>query len=349
MQRERLMRNSRGERDPPRAPASSRKLSETGSPIGHDPLISGYHFNTIRKLRSTKADAKPPSGRSLSALIRREVIERFARLSGGSAPPTLILMTDSTDEEDPAPNPGHPACSDFEASDYCRESWQLHRAALERCPEGHWHKCACGRFCAVIPIVIQDRCLAAVKLACPAAAHEQDFIRQAELLDVLCAIFVHENVKFLGRPARAGRKVASDDGSTASPNEIAAMPGPRHPRIAQALEYVREHLADPKLTVARVARALGIHPHYLSQIYVRATGGRLSEYIKIQRVRSAKKLLIETEWQIKRIARETGHANPNWFCHVFGVYAGLTPGAFRKRARARLLRNAAPSRRDAAR
>ena len=59
----------------------------------------------------------------------------------------------------------------------------------------------------------------------------------------------------------------------------------------------------------------------------------MSRYIAVRRVELAKTLLVTTDWQIKRIARETGHANPTWFSHVFGVHTGCTPGEHRRRAR----------------
>jgi transcriptional regulator GlxA family with amidase domain len=55
-------------------------------------------------------------------------------------------------------------------------------------------------------------------------------------------------------------------------------------------------------------------------------------FIASRRVELAKTLLATTDRQIKYIAHETGHANPNWFCHVFNVHTGLTPGEYRRRS-----------------
>jgi hypothetical protein len=38
-------------------------------------------------------------------------------------------------------------------------------------------------------------------------------------------------------------------------------------------------------------------------------------------------------WTKLPIARDTGHANPNWFCHVFRVHTGLTPNGYRRQSR----------------
>ena len=53
----------------------------------------------------------------------------------------------------------------------------------------------------------------------------------------------------------------------------------------------------------------------------------MNRFITARRVERAKTLLATTHWQIKEIARATGHANANWFCHLFRLSTGLTPGA----------------------
>jgi len=59
----------------------------------------------------------------------------------------------------------------------------------------------------------------------------------------------------------------------------------------------------------------------------------MSWYLAVRRVELAKTLLATTHRQVKVIARDTGHANPNWFCHVFRVHTGLTPNGYRRQSR----------------
>jgi transcriptional regulator GlxA family with amidase domain len=61
-------------------------------------------------------------------------------------------------------------------------------------------------------------------------------------------------------------------------------------------------------------------------------GMRMGRYIAELRIEIAKKLLLETDWQVKRIAFESGHRNPDWFSEVFRAHTGMTPSVFRRKA-----------------
>jgi AraC-like DNA-binding protein len=239
------------------------------------------------------------------------------------------------DNDEPPPNPGHPACNEYAATDYCRESWQLHLAELRHRPATHWHKCDYGRRCALVPIVYRDRCLAVIKLVGPAALAEEAFEHQVELLDLLARDFVNaeaERLKRWLRTAPPALEPATNAAAEAAPHAHEPV---THPLVLRALQCVEEHLSDPALTVGRVAREMDVHPNYLSGLFVDQLGERMSRFIARQRIERAKTLLTTTDWQIKRIAGDTGHANPNWFGYVFRALAGCTPGEFRRRSRAR--------------
>jgi AraC-like DNA-binding protein len=188
--------------------------------------------------------------------------------------------------------------------------------------------------CALVPVVYHERCLAVVRLVCPASFVEENFERHVELLDVLVKGFVISEADFLGqlmRPEGAAVELGAPPSlSTGSPVEQR----PSHPQVLRALQYIEDHLSDPKLTVGGVAHKLDLHPDYLSHLFAEQVGQRMSRFIAARRVERAKTLLATTDWQVKRIARETGHANPNWFCHVFSVHIGLAPGRYRRESRA---------------
>ena len=148
-------------------------------------------------------------------------------------------------------------------------------------------------------------------------------------MELLVRDFAASQAEFLKRVPggiTAEEATAACAESTAGPK---TAPSPTHPQVLRALEYVATNLSDPRLTVAKVASVLDVCPTYLSEVFVEQMGERMSRLIAAKRVEKAKKLLATTDWQVKRIALETGHANPNWFCHVFCVYTGLTPGEYR--------------------
>ncbi len=156
---------------------------------------------------------------------------------------------------------------------------------------------------------------------------EAEFVRHIELLELLTDAFSHNFRGLLSELA------------TASPApvhaEAATRHGPQpqstidHPKILAAIRYVAEHLCEPGLTVERISHVLEINPTYLSRVFAEQTGMRLSRYIADHRIRRAQHLLATTHWQIKRIALLTGHANPNWFSHVFQVHTGMAPTDYR--------------------
>ncbi len=278
-----------------------------------------------------KATGKPTVARLLE-LLGKQVVDRFARV-GGTHVQALALAVSEPNEEDPAPNPSHPACVEFAASDYCRESWQLHLAKLARRPETHSGICQHERICAIVPVVCEDRCLAVVKLAGPTSLDKTEFTRLVELLELLVNDFTTAHADFLRRvPGGVTAEHAFSPACRPAGNPD-LRPPPAHPQVARAIDYITTHLSDPRLTVARVASVLGLYPTYLSEIFVQHVGQRMSRFIAARRVEQAKRLLVTTDWQIKRIALETGHANPNWFCHVFAAQVGITPGEYRRLVR----------------
>jgi len=296
-------------------------------------VIRGHYFKRLRPRRSPHTpDAQLFRG-DLYALLLHDVVERFARVGDVELPAVSLDVSEPENAEDPPTNPGHPACAQYAGSDYCRESWQLHLAELKRQPETHWHKCDYGRLCAIVPIVYRDRCLAAVKIACPASMDEDDFERQVELLDILAKEFVISNSEYLERLSRA-QEAGVERGTAAPECTVECVERrPSHPRILKAIRKIQEQLADPRLTVGRVARELNMDPSYLAHLFVEQVGQRMSRFIAARRIELAKNLLTKTDRQIKRIAHETGHANANWFCCVFRSFSGLTPGAYRRQSR----------------
>jgi AraC-like DNA-binding protein len=162
---------------------------------------------------------------------------------------------------------------------------------------------------------------------------EEEFEHHVELLDILVRDFVSAEADFLSRLVRREQEAAESD--TPLPPGPGTLPQGQavHPQVLKAIDYIQEHLSDPKLTIARIAFALDIHPDYLGHLFAAQVGQRMGQFIIAKRVELAKTLLATTDWQIKRIAYETGYANPNWFCHVFIVHTGLTPGECRKESR----------------
>lgn len=301
-------------------------MTSTGE---RDAPMARRHF---LKRRRDRRGSGPPTVTTLLALLGEHVIDRFARV-GLTEVQAVALGVSEPNEEEPAPNPSHPACAEFAASDYCRESWQLHLAKLKRHAETHWGTCQHERLCAMIPVVCAHRCLAVVKLAGPASLNKSEFRRLMEILELLVRDFAASHADFLRRVPGGVAQIEALPAPPGANEGRAVGPSPTHPQVVRALEYIAAHLSDPRLRVGHMASVLDVCPSYLSELFVAHVGQRLSRFIATRRIELAKNLLATTDRQIKRIALETGHANPNWFSHVFSVHTGLTPGEYRAAAR----------------
>lgn len=84
------------------------------------------------------------------------------------------------------------------------------------------------------------------------------------------------------------------------------------------------------ISVADVAKALGVSYKYLSHMYKEKTGVALSEYINITKIAFAKEQLIYTDYSFEQIAYNYGYSSQSHFGQVFKKVTGMTPGKYRE-------------------
>lgn len=72
------------------------------------------------------------------------------------------------------------------------------------------------------------------------------------------------------------------------------------------------------------------HPNYLAKCMLAVYGVTPIHYLQQYRIEQAKKLLIQTDWSITRIANEVGFSTPAYFSSVFNEKVGVSPANFRK-------------------
>lgn len=247
--------------------------------------------------------------------LDEQVIRRFRRITGLN-----IRVLETGQPAEP-----HPDCAAYRNSNYCHRVFEAHLKETQARPQTHWLRCKHAMYCAFVPLVWRGQCLASCQVVCSDFIGQHEFERCIELLDVLVENFV----------SRAQHLLTSSAGESCAESLQDARLGknPLHPRIITALEYIRRHITDPDLTVSRMARVLDINSTYLAHLFAQQMGVRLSRYICSCRIDIAKKLLKETNWQVKRIALESGHSNPCWFSEVFHMNTGMTPTQFRLQAR----------------
>lgn len=99
--------------------------------------------------------------------------------------------------------------------------------------------------------------------------------------------------------------------------------------VAQAIRYMRQHLAEP-LTVEDVARTVNLSPSHFSREFKSRTGYSPYEYLVLRRIDEAKHLLTSSELSVTEIADRVGYNSKENFIHAFQKNVGVSPGVFRK-------------------
>ncbi|MEC3956290.1 AraC family transcriptional regulator [Nocardia sp. CDC153] len=114
---------------------------------------------------------------------------------------------------------------------------------------------------------------------------------------------------------------------------IAGERPPQAPAMAQArervLEYLRQHFADPGLTVDHIAAACSISRSTLYRA-TEADGGVVSALRRL-RLAHARKLLLTRSATISSIAAGCGFGSERQFYRAFQEETGMSPGEFRHR------------------
>lgn len=85
-----------------------------------------------------------------------------------------------------------------------------------------------------------------------------------------------------------------------------------------------------RITSKKLAERLDVSPGYLSRLFIREEGMKLTDYIAYIKVETAKKKLLYTEDSFEEIVYSLGFSTQSHFGQVFKKYAGMTPGQYQK-------------------
>jgi AraC-like DNA-binding protein len=93
-------------------------------------------------------------------------------------------------------------------------------------------------------------------------------------------------------------------------------------------KFIEEHSGE-ELSLRRAAKAVNIHPNYLSEKFKQVTGMNFVEYIARTRFEKACKLLHDGGLRISDIAFAAGFQSLSQFNRVFKKLCGKSPTQYR--------------------
>ena len=98
---------------------------------------------------------------------------------------------------------------------------------------------------------------------------------------------------------------------------------------AKVEEIIRQNLNQP-ITCEEIARQVFLNPEYLSRLFHKKTGKKLSNYIIELKMKEAKKLLKTTDKSVSTISMELGYGNFSHFSKCFRKVCGVSPQEYRE-------------------
>jgi AraC-like DNA-binding protein len=107
--------------------------------------------------------------------------------------------------------------------------------------------------------------------------------------------------------------------------------GRRSADVTTLKDYIRTHLSDPDLSVAKIARAHHISPRYV-QVLFAEQGESAAAWTRQQRVAAARRDLADpglTHVPVARVGMRLGFRTASHFGQVFREATGQSPNAFR--------------------
>lgn len=104
------------------------------------------------------------------------------------------------------------------------------------------------------------------------------------------------------------------------------------PRLNSVFAYIEQAYTQP-VSLADVAAAVGLTPGHLTTLVREHTGHTVLQWLQERRMMAARRLLVETDESVERIAAQVGYADVTYFIRLFRHIHGLPPLAWRKSAR----------------
>lgn len=103
--------------------------------------------------------------------------------------------------------------------------------------------------------------------------------------------------------------------------------------VADIVHFISKNLHRPLSTID-VAEHLGLHRNYTINLFKKAMGVSIKQYIQYQRLQVVQSMLIDTDMSVSDIAYATGFNSLGRFYDAFSRHYGMAPKQFRKKLKA---------------
>ena len=101
------------------------------------------------------------------------------------------------------------------------------------------------------------------------------------------------------------------------------------PRIAQLVEYIRQHLAEP-ISIETLADQACLTKSYLIRSFRNTIGMTPLQYILQKKVQKAQTMLLGSDMSVTEVARAVGFQDTSYFIRMFRKSLGFTPQEYRR-------------------
>jgi AraC-like DNA-binding protein len=99
--------------------------------------------------------------------------------------------------------------------------------------------------------------------------------------------------------------------------------------VTEIVEYVKNHLHDPLLTIDEISEHVSLSTRYIRQLFKEVFETTLSDYIMEERINRVKGLLETTDWTVTDIGERSGFQTKSNFFTTFKKATGMTPSQYR--------------------
>ena len=100
--------------------------------------------------------------------------------------------------------------------------------------------------------------------------------------------------------------------------------------VAHALQFIHENAGRP-IQVMEIVHTLGVSRRMLEIRFRRAIGKSMNEIIQQAHLERAKRLLLETDLPLPKVAEAAGYSSASYMAVVFHKAYAMTPARFRNR------------------